>query len=123
MYTHLFIIDDDPIFRLITVKLIEKLHLASLKLYECKDGEVGLIALKRLNGSSDKVIVLLDINMPVINGWGCLDKLKLNKNYNIKNITVFIVSSSTDKSDIIKASSYDIIEQFLGIQVSQLVFI
>lgn len=113
MTTHLVIIEDDAIFRLITIKMVERIGVKSLKLYECEHGEIGINAIEGLTNTKDKVIVLLDINMPVLDGWGFLDSLQQNKNYAIENITVYVVSSSTDNSDMEKATSYGSVRKFL----------
>lgn len=126
MINHLLIIDDDLIFRLLTKKMLEKIDHILLLVQECEDGSIGLKAIEKLSNTNDKVIVFLDINMPVLNGWGFLDALAQHKNYNIKDISVFIVSSSTDESDMIKVKDYDIVERFihkpLDMQTIRLVF-
>jgi CheY-like chemotaxis protein len=113
MNTYIFIIDDDPIFRLITVKMLKKLDEDFLVLKECKDGAIGINELVQLSNSEERIVIFLDINMPVLKGWQFLDQLIQNDNYNIKNIQVFIVSSSTDKIDLIKAENYHLIKQFI----------
>ncbi|MEX2566293.1 MAG: response regulator [Cyclobacteriaceae bacterium] len=113
MQTYIFIIDDDPIFRRITVKMISKLDKEFFIIKECEDGEIGIKELERLSNSEERIIIFLDINMPVLNGWEFLDKLIQNENYNIKDVRVFIVSSSTDKIDIIKAQNYPLVKQFI----------
>lgn len=113
MFQHLIIIDDDPIFRLLTAKMVSKLDSLSLDQKLCENGKVGIRALDRLSDTNEKVIVFLDINTPVLNGWEFLDELNKKNNFNIKNISVFIVSSSTDEDDIKKANNYDIVTKFI----------
>ena len=113
MTIHILIIDDDPIFRMITVKMITFLDVTFLKVQDCEDGDIGLDSLERLSGTKHRVIVFLDINLPVLNGWSFLDNLKKNKYYNIKDISVFILSSSIDDSDKTKANSYEIVKRFI----------
>lgn len=55
-------------------------------------------------------VILLDLNMPVMDGWQFLDefvKLKLSK-----KITLYIVSSSIDEADHEKALSYEAVSHF-----------
>lgn len=113
MTKHVFIIDDDNLFRLMTVKMIEKLNEVDLLLYECKNGEEGLIKLKKFENSKDKIIIFLDINMPVLGGWGFLDQLIQEKQYGIYNIAIYMVSSSTNKSDILKAKEYAAVKSYI----------
>lgn len=43
-------------------------------------------------------VIFLDINMPIMNGWECLRKLKGNADY--KNIPIIMYSTSSAKKDI-----------------------
>lgn len=114
MHTHLLVIDDDYIFRLITGKMIEKLNQSNLLLHECENGEKGLAKLKILGDTKEGIIVFLDINMPVLDGWAFLDSLKQIENLDSTNIAVYIVSSSTDESDILKTKNYAIVKQYIS---------
>lgn len=58
-------------------------------------------------------VVLLDIMMPVINGFECLDRLEQMDASIKSHITVFMVSSSIDRNDIRKAESYTLVEKIL----------
>ncbi|UAM97522.1 response regulator [Polaribacter litorisediminis] len=119
MTKHLMIIDDDQIFRLLTVIMSKNLAVSSLELHEFEDGELGINGVEKLSNTKEKVIILLDINMPVLDGWGFLDQLKENKYFNIENIELYIVSSSIDESDILKANSYEIVKKFIHKPIDQ----
>jgi CheY-like chemotaxis protein len=58
-------------------------------------------------------VVLLDLNMPVMDGWEVLEMLKANKAWG--NIPVAIITSSIDPLDRLKASGnpqvFDFIEK------------
>jgi CheY-like chemotaxis protein len=75
------------------------------------------------NGSGSRFLVLLDINMPVMNGWEFLDQLQ-ERDY-ADGVYVVMVSSSVDASDIRKSKEYpqviDYIEKPLtNVQIDQL---
>ena len=56
-------------------------------------------------------VILLDINMPVLDGWQFLDDFK-----NIifaKKIVVFIVSSSIDPQDLEMVKNYPILKNYI----------
>lgn len=66
----------------------------------------------------EKFLVLLDLNMPVWNGWDFLNALKT---LNLKdNVFVVIVTSSVDKIDIDRSKTYeqviDYVEKSLNIE-------
>jgi len=112
MKKEIFIIDDDPIYRLIVLKTIKNID-SSLQIVECENGEIGLAKLESAKISDHDVIVLLDINMPVLDGWGVLDEIEKN-NSTKQSLLVYIVSSSTDKSDVLKSKGYKFLKGFFS---------
>ncbi|WP_194975814.1 response regulator [Aquiflexum lacus] len=106
------IIDDDLIYRLIVQKMIKR-NFPSQVCHECENGEEGLKLLSSFQKSPLKIIVLLDINMPVLDGWGFLNKLEENNLYNIQDLSIYLVSSSTDHNDISRANQYGFIKKFI----------
>lgn len=111
MTKEIFIIDDDLIYRMIVSRAITKID-ANIKINPCENGRLGLeMLVQRTEGA--KIIILLDINMPVLDGWGFLEEIKKNNFYDIQNPLIYLVSSSTDKSDLLKAKQYDFLGGFL----------
>lgn len=106
------IIDDDLIYRMIITKMIKIID-ASLTINQCEDGKAGLAMLEHLSNSKQKVVVLLDINMPVLDGWGFLEQIEKSNFYNLDQLIIYVVSSSTDESDILKATKYGFVKSFL----------
>ena len=106
------IIDDDPIFRFGTKKMMEKV-LLPLDFLIYKNGKEAfddLLPKLRQNTNMPDVI-LLDLNMPIMDGWQFLDELV--KIPNAEKIPIYIVSSSVDSRDIDKAKSYDIVNNYI----------
>jgi len=58
----------------------------------------GREAFNVLNEIEQPDLIFLDINMPIMNGWECLAKLKISAEY--KNIPVIMYSTSSHKKDI-----------------------
>jgi CheY-like chemotaxis protein len=85
------------------------------------NGKEALEILDHAIDSSEKVLVLLDINMPVMDGWVFLDKLQ-DKPYKDK-IQVVIVSSSKDPADKKKSNDFSQVIGFLEKPVSPNVFV
>lgn len=56
-------------------------------------------------------VILLDLNMPVLDGWQFLDEFQLISF--AKKIIVFIVSSSIDPYDLEKTKDYPIIKNYI----------
>ncbi len=110
MATHTIIIDDDPIVVIMLKKLIEitNFHAAPISF---ENGLQGLNHLKNNYNQDDTFSIFLDINMPIMNGWEFL--LNLASFASHHNTFVFIVTSSTDRIDQIKASKHPLVSKFL----------
>lgn len=72
---------------------------------ECLTAENGLQLFSLLSEHSihDSDVIFLDINMPLMDGWECLKKLKGSADYS--NIPIIMYSTSSAKRDIDKAYS------------------
>lgn len=111
MKNEIFIIDDDPIYRLIVTKMIDNID-SSLIINHCENGEIGLDKLKNLKNSNHNIIVFLDINMPILDGWSFLEEIERSNFYNPNRLTIYIVSSSTDERDLLKSKNYQYLNGF-----------
>ncbi|MBC3847289.1 response regulator [Winogradskyella echinorum] len=106
------IIDDDPIFVFTTKKLFDfNNYCESILIYH--NGKEALEGLKPIIESNENVpeLILLDLNMPIMDGWQFLDefsKLKCNK-----KIVLYIVSSSIDPVDIERAKTYREVSNYI----------
>ncbi|WPR76448.1 two-component system response regulator [Algoriphagus sp. NG3] len=104
MKTEIILIDDDPISLLLSKFLLEKTNVPSktIKLTPFDEPQEGLKYILNLvnDDKTDKckLKVLLDINMPVLNGWEFLSQL--NKFDPEKQIRVIMHSSSKWEQDI-----------------------
>ena len=105
------IVDDDPIVRLVTQRMMHNID-SSVNCHQCENGEVGLSVIEKLQNVTDYVVVLLDINMPVLNGWQFLDRLQQMSIVASDKFQLYMITSSTDASDKIKAKSYPVIKKF-----------
>ncbi|MBC5841887.1 response regulator [Flavobacterium sp. F-380] len=112
MKKELYIIDDDNIYRMIASRMITRVAPDAL-ITECENGQIGLSALAQNTNLDSEIIVLLDINMPILNGWGFLDQIVDLNFFKNSTIKIYIVSSSTDESDLLKAQQYDFLGGFL----------
>ena len=105
----IFLVDDDPINNLINKRLLGKIGISE-NIVEFLEGEE---ALDKLNDFDPQLslLIFLDINMPVLNGWEFLDKyLEL---YGHRSDKIVILSSSIDYQDRFKAQGYEIVSGFL----------
>lgn len=101
------IIDDDPIFVFGATRLIKKsLFCETILVYS--NGKEALDKLKKIMKSDnlEKIpdLIFLDLNMPILDGWGFLEEFTTISPP--KNIVVYIVTSSISNFDKQKAKEY-----------------
>lgn len=106
------IVDDDPVFVFATKKVMEMADFcnAFMVFHNGKQALDNLTAIIKSEGNLPDII-LLDLNMPVMDGWQFLDEFI--KVPSPKEITIFIVSSSIDPEDVNKAKSYDAVNNYV----------
>ncbi len=90
------IVEDDSFLRDLCIKKLSK---KGFTVYEAVDGEKALNQLEKMRPD----IILLDIILPVIDGFDVLKKIKTNEDESIKNIPVLVLSNLGEKDDIKEA--------------------
>lgn len=108
-YSAIFLVDDDPINNLINKRLLGKVDI-SKNIIEFLDGEDALAKLELLT-KDDGILILLDINMPVMNGWEFLEKYLTY--FPFRKDRIVILSSSIDYLDRQKAEEFKVVSDFL----------
>ncbi|TDH26884.1 response regulator [Segetibacter sp. 3557_3] len=112
-YKSVLLVEDDPITMLVCERIIRMNDFAA-EVKSCENGELALQHLESLmlNGTQMPDIVFLDVNMPVMDGWGFLEGLvRLEAKGKLPRI--FILSSTVDPEDYKKARSYEVVENFI----------
>ena len=110
------LIDDDEINNFISVKLIKK-ALLNTEITACLNGKLAIELLVDIQKNDpDKLpdYILLDINMPIMNGWEFLDEYKRLNIDPLGQSRIFIISSSVFSNDINKARSYQLVQNFIS---------
>jgi len=106
---NLLIIDDDAICSFINTRVAQTSGMFH-RIHAVHNGQDALEFLKstsRENGVNPDVI-LLDLNMPLINGFDFIAALKDTPLANKENISIVILTSSDDSKDIERAHSMGI---------------
>jgi len=100
------LVDDDKIFQLTSAKIIRSLDLTH-EILQFGNGEEALEYLRANADVSDNLpdYIFLDINMPYVDGWMFLADYATLKAKLKKTISIFMISSSIDPRDVIRAQN------------------
>lgn len=111
----IWVVDDDPIYQIIVNKIIKKSELFS-SVSSFKNGKDAIDALKNALKNSERLpdIILLDINMPIMDGWEFMEEKLLLKPLIKDPVQIYIVSSSIALEDKNKAKNYSEIIAYLS---------
>lgn len=90
MKNHILIVDDEPINRFVLKQILTP---EDCTLYEAADGQDALYMLEK---HPDINIVLLDLNMPNIDGYAFLHHLNESSQYADRQLNVIIVSATME---------------------------
>lgn len=111
----IFIVDDDPIHRLLMNKLFEKQGAAcSLNFFE--NGQKAMTALENaISSHPDQIpdLILLDIEMPVMNGWQFMNAYQKLDPILHDQVGIYMVSSSFSDDDQKKVKLYPAIKDYI----------
>lgn len=109
------IIDDDEIYIFLMKKSFAAMgiHQEVISFLNGLDALEEFIQLKN-NQEDLPGIILLDINMPIMDGWEFLNEFRKIQSENPSKIPIYIVSSSIANEDIEKSKKYPEIIDYLS---------
>lgn len=112
-FKYVLLIDDDPIANFISKKFLKKNKIAK----KVKTASNGKVAVQMLNDLVSKGrfpdLVIVDINMPVMNGFEFLDYYEVNFLTRFQATNVLILSSSTGSIDREMAANYGFVKKYM----------
>jgi CheY-like chemotaxis protein len=94
------IIDDDKIYRYGISKIINN-HLPGKEIMSFENGQKALDSIKEMEENNNELpdLILLDIDMPEMNGWDFLNAFQSIREKVNKDIQIFVISSRIDKKN------------------------
>ena len=118
MLQKIICVDDDPIALLLSRLIITKTNYTS-EIITAINGQEALNYLsqeKVINdnkGNENNILILLDLNMPIMDGWDFLEEFGTQLAHQYPNVKIILLSSSVDPSDIQRSKTYPIVLDFL----------
>ncbi|MFC6998675.1 response regulator [Rufibacter roseus] len=117
--SHILLVDDDDVNNFLNSRLLKRLAVAE-HVEVSPSGEAGLRYLNNLSksGETDSLLIFLDINMPMMNGFEFLDKLRNQDLQNLKPV-ITMLTTSTNEKDLTQLRNYPEVAGFLNKPLSE----
>jgi len=94
----ILLIEDNPLDVDLTLRAFKKRNLTN-EILVARDGEEALQYIKKWDaGDQIPIVILLDLNLPKVNGLEVLEKIKKHPKYN--TIPIVVLTTSSDNKDI-----------------------
>lgn len=103
----ILLVDDDNINNFINQRLIKKLNIAE-EVSVAVNGEEAIKTIMNANNEHWPELILLDINMPVMNGFEFLEEYKKLDIPNKDNVVIVMLTTSTNQNDMARSKDIPI---------------
>lgn len=105
------IIDDDPIILVLHKSIATRSGLCTEEPLTFQNGKAALDYLCAHGNVQDQYLLMLDIHMPMMNGWEFLDSIKSTPLW--AQMKIILISSSIDARDHEKAKQYSQVIRYI----------
>jgi CheY-like chemotaxis protein len=111
----MYVIDDDKIYHFLLKNLFKQNNIDVNPMF-FSNGQDAIESIKQNKDTGNLPdLILLDVNMPIMDGWQFLEEYSKLSGSLTKMSTIYMISSSNDEQDINKAKNFSTIvkEYFL----------
>lgn len=115
------LVDDDEVYLFVIKRIIGTLD-NDLLVNSFTDGEQAIAYIKLCLEEDVSLpdIILLDINMPYLDGWGFLSEFKnLKPQLDSPTVTIFMVTSSNSPQDMERAQEFEELSGYVVKPISE----
>jgi CheY-like chemotaxis protein len=114
------IVDDDKIHNFLIQKAVEQTNLVdTIKVFGNGLDAIDFLKKNAANRATLPEIILLDLSMPVMDGWEFLEEYRVLSPKLGRKIAIYIISSSISPYDIDRAKSISFVTDFIIKPVSK----
>ena len=110
----IFIVDDDPIHQQIAKIMIDRQGISNA-MRTFSDAQEVLNYLREHKQNDDQLpdVILLDLNMPVMDGWDFLEEYAGFYDTLSRDISIYVLTSSIDENDRERVNAYSFVKGYL----------
>ena len=113
--SQIMLIDDDAINNFIVINNIKKLNITEDIICALNGKEaIEVLSQNIASGQPLPDLILLDINMPIMDGWAFIEEFRKLEATEKPKTNIFMVSSSVYQEDILKAKEFPEIIEFIS---------
>lgn len=112
-YNKIMLIDDSEIDNLVNKHILSKSNIANdILIFSLAQDALDFFSTTSENEYPE--LILLDINMPIMNGFGFLQEYAKLLADKANNIDIYMLSSSVDPNDIRRSEEYSFVKGFIS---------
>ena len=103
----IWIVDDDTAYVFICKHLFEKVGQKNAHVSVLNDGAVAIAQIEKLRYTPEQLpdLILLDLDMPCMDGWSFIEHFKVQKESIKKDVQIIILSSSLNYKEKKRAAN------------------
>lgn len=91
------LVDDDPVSHFINTRVLR--HIGLAKIDTADNGQEALDRMMQRENKSAPDIIFVDLNMPVLDGFGLIEELKKLTSHDPAKIEIVVLTSSIDMTE------------------------
>ena len=110
---HLLLVDDDPTTNFFNKHLVSKIN-AFKNVHVASNGVEALDLINKLKANDQTPdMILLDINMPIMDGFEFLDHYTKMEGSKDKTVVICMLTTSLAKEDLARAEKYEVLADYI----------